>query len=116
MVGKVLAAALGVTAVAALTSRRAARRRPYQRKSCMPRTVVSVASRGMRRLGWNIDSEDFERAGTNAIVATVKNENPNGPTLLFHDAGGDRSQTVAALREVLPWLKEQGYSFGFPVR
>jgi peptidoglycan/xylan/chitin deacetylase (PgdA/CDA1 family) len=50
------------------------------------------------------------------MVATVKNEISNGPTLLFHDAGGDRSQTVAALREILPWLKEQGYSFGFPVR
>ncbi|MEU3932430.1 polysaccharide deacetylase family protein [Streptomyces sp. NPDC029044] len=75
-----------------------------------------AASRGMRPLGWNIDSKDFERPGTNAIVATVKNEISNGPTLLFHDAGGDRSQTVAALRQLLPWLKEQGYSFGFPVR
>ncbi|MEY9994972.1 peptidoglycan/xylan/chitin deacetylase (PgdA/CDA1 family) [Streptomyces sp. V4I8] len=75
-----------------------------------------AASRGMRPLGWNIDSKDFERPGTSTMVATVKNEISNGPTLLFHDAGGDRSQTVAALREVLPWLKEQGYSFGFPVR
>ncbi|MFI0138119.1 polysaccharide deacetylase family protein [Streptomyces luteogriseus] len=75
-----------------------------------------AASHGMRPLGWNIDSKDFERPGTQAMVATVKNEISNGPTLLFHDAGGDRSQTVAALREVLPWLKEQGYSFGFPVR
>ncbi|MEU3486805.1 polysaccharide deacetylase family protein [Streptomyces massasporeus] len=75
-----------------------------------------AASHGMRPLGWNIDSKDFERPGTEAMVATVKNEIANGPTLLFHDAGGDRSQTVAALREVLPWLKEQGYSFGFPVR
>jgi peptidoglycan/xylan/chitin deacetylase (PgdA/CDA1 family) len=75
-----------------------------------------AASRGMRPLGWNVDSKDFERPGTEAIVATVKNEISNGPTLLFHDAGGERSQTVAALREVLPWLKQQGYSFGFPVR
>ncbi|MEU9456423.1 polysaccharide deacetylase family protein [Streptomyces sp. NPDC048277] len=75
-----------------------------------------AASRGMRPLGWNVDSKDFERPGTDTIVATVKDEISNGPTLLFHDAGGDRSETVAALREVLPWLKEQGYSFGFPVR
>jgi peptidoglycan/xylan/chitin deacetylase (PgdA/CDA1 family) len=75
-----------------------------------------AASRGMRPLGWNVDSKDFERLGTNTIVATVENEISNGPTLLFHDAGGDRSQTVAALRELLPWLKGQGYSFGFPVR
>lgn len=75
-----------------------------------------AASHGMRPLGWNVDSKDFERPGTEAIVATVKSELTNGPTLLFHDAGGDRSQTVAALRTLLPWLKQQGYSFGFPVR
>ncbi|POX49792.1 hydrolase [Streptomyces sp. Ru71] len=81
-----------------------------------PYSRTLAASRGMRPLGWNVDSKDFERPGTNAIVATVQREVPNGPTLLFHDAGGDRSQTVAALRRILPWLKEQGYSFGFPVR
>ncbi|MGW1895560.1 polysaccharide deacetylase family protein [Streptomyces sp. NPDC002004] len=75
-----------------------------------------AASHGMRPLGWNVDSKDFEHPGTNAVIATVKSEISNGPTVLFHDAGGDRSQTVAALREILPWLKQQGYSFGFPVR
>ncbi|WP_432168219.1 polysaccharide deacetylase family protein [Streptomyces sp. bgisy031] len=81
---------------------------PYSRKL--------AASRGMRPLGWNVDSKDFERPGADIIVATVERELPNGPTLLFHDAGGDRSQTVEALRRTLPRLKEQGYSFGFPVR
>ncbi|MBM7437766.1 polysaccharide deacetylase family protein [Streptomyces sp. HB132] len=75
-----------------------------------------AASRGMRPLGWNVDSKDFEHPGVDTMVATVKSEIANGPTVLFHDAGGDRSQTLAALREVLPWLRQQGYSFGFPVR
>lgn len=75
-----------------------------------------AASRGMRPLGWNVDSKDFELPGTNAIVTTVQREVANGPTILFHDAGGDRAQTVEALRRLLPWLKQQGYSFGFPVR
>jgi peptidoglycan/xylan/chitin deacetylase (PgdA/CDA1 family) len=75
-----------------------------------------AAAHGMRPLGWNVDSKDFERPGTAAIVATVKDEISNGPTILFHDGGGDRSETVAALRKVLPWLKQQGYGFGFPVR
>ncbi|MGA5729647.1 polysaccharide deacetylase family protein [Streptomyces seoulensis] len=81
-----------------------------------PASRKLAASRGMRPLGWNVDTKDFERPGTEAIVATVERELPNGPTLLFHDAGGDRSQTVAALRRVLPELRQQGYSFGFPVR
>ncbi|MFE3326578.1 polysaccharide deacetylase family protein [Streptomyces sp. NPDC059176] len=75
-----------------------------------------AAAHGMRPLGWNVDSKDFKRPGAAAMVATVKNEISNGPTVLFHDAGGDRSQTVVALREVLPWLRQQGYVFGFPVR
>ncbi|WBO62089.1 polysaccharide deacetylase family protein [Streptomyces camelliae] len=81
-----------------------------------PYSRTLAASHGMRPLGWNVDSKDFERPGTDAIVATVKRELANGPTILFHDAGGDRSQTVAALRSLLPWLKQQGYTFGFPVR
>ncbi|MFF1699569.1 polysaccharide deacetylase family protein [Streptomyces sp. NPDC058257] len=81
---------------------------PYSRKL--------AASHGMRPLGWNVDTKDFERPGTDAIVATVRRELPNGPTLLFHDAGGDRTQTVEALRQVLPQLKQDGHSFGFPVR
>ncbi|GGS77075.1 MULTISPECIES: polysaccharide deacetylase family protein [Streptomyces] len=81
---------------------------PYSRKL--------AASHGMRPLGWNVDSKDFERPGSDAIISTVRSEVTNGPTILFHDAGGDRSQTVAALRTLLPWLKQQGYDFGFPVR
>ncbi|MFD7065761.1 polysaccharide deacetylase family protein [Streptomyces sp. NPDC059913] len=75
-----------------------------------------AASHGMRPLGWNVDTKDFERPGADVMVATVKREIANGPTVLFHDAGGDRSQTLTALREVLPWLREQGYLYGFPVR
>jgi peptidoglycan/xylan/chitin deacetylase (PgdA/CDA1 family) len=75
-----------------------------------------AAAHGMRPLGWNVDTEDYRRPGTAAIVATAKAELRNGPTILFHDGGGDRSQTVAALGRLLPWLRLHGYSFGFPVR
>ncbi|WP_206503227.1 polysaccharide deacetylase family protein [Streptomyces chrestomyceticus] len=81
---------------------------PYSRKL--------AAERGMRPLGWNVDSKDFERPGTDVIVRTVRKELRNGPTVLFHDGGGDRSQTVAAMDRLLPWMKQQGYGFGFPKR
>jgi peptidoglycan/xylan/chitin deacetylase (PgdA/CDA1 family) len=35
-----------------------------------------------------------------------------GAVLLFHDAGGERSQTVAALDIVLTRLSAAGYTFG----
>ncbi|MFD5750229.1 polysaccharide deacetylase family protein [Streptomyces sp. NPDC127033] len=75
-----------------------------------------AASAGMRPLGWNVDSKDFEHPGAGAILRTVKGELGNGPTLLFHDGGGDRSQTAHALKRLLPWLRGQGYAFGFPER
>lgn len=75
-----------------------------------------AAAAGMRPLGWNVDTKDFDRPGVDAIVDTVKEELKNGPTILFHDGGGDRSQTVEALERILPWLKEQGYGFSFPAR
>ena len=37
-----------------------------------------------------------------------------GSIILEHDGGGDRSQTVAALRIVIPRLLDQGYRFGIP--
>jgi peptidoglycan/xylan/chitin deacetylase (PgdA/CDA1 family) len=43
---------------------------PYSRKL--------AASRGMRPLGWNVDTKDFERPGTDAIVATWSGNCPTG--------------------------------------
>ncbi|MEU4355538.1 polysaccharide deacetylase family protein [Streptomyces virginiae] len=75
-----------------------------------------AAANGMRPLGWNVDTKDFEKPGTAAIVDAVKREMGNGPTVLFHDGGGNRAQTVEALDQVLAWLREQGRPTGFPVR
>lgn len=79
-----------------------------------PASRALAAQHGMRPLGWNIDTKDFARPGVGAIMHTLKYEIHNGPTILFHDGGGDRSQTVEALKEALPWLKDQGYAFSFP--
>ncbi|MEU9114925.1 polysaccharide deacetylase family protein, partial [Streptomyces sp. NPDC048483] len=46
-----------------------------------------AADHGMRPLGWNIDSKDFESGSVAAIEATVRGELTNGPTVLFHDGG-----------------------------
>ena len=61
-------------------------------------------------IGWNIDTEDWRRPGADTIASRIKSAGP-GEVILMHDGGGDRSQTVAALREALPYLKSQGYKF-----
>ncbi|MFI5761635.1 MULTISPECIES: polysaccharide deacetylase family protein [unclassified Streptomyces] len=79
-----------------------------------PDSRAIAAGSGMRPLGWSVDPKDWSRPGLPAIVATVEGNLPAQPTVLFHDGGGDRSETVAALKEYLPWLKAQGYTFTFP--
>ncbi|MGW3044818.1 bifunctional polysaccharide deacetylase/glycosyltransferase family 2 protein [Kitasatospora sp. NPDC001159] len=58
------------------------------------------------------DSEDWRRPGVPAIVkAATAGAGNQGQILLMHDAGGDRSQTVAALDDVLKGLKARSFRF-----
>ncbi|MER5640667.1 polysaccharide deacetylase family protein [Kitasatospora sp. NPDC002227] len=72
------------------------------------------AQDGMRPLGWTVDPRDWSRPGVPAIVTAVQHQLHPGGVVLMHDGGGDRSQTVAALKQLLPWLVAQGYTFDFP--
>lgn len=81
-----------------------------------PDSRAIAAASGMRPLGWSVDPKDWSRPGLPAIVSAVENGLPPQPTVLFHDGGGDRSETVAALKEYLPWLAARGYTFTFPDR
>ncbi|MGK4579534.1 polysaccharide deacetylase family protein [Kitasatospora sp. HPMI-4] len=69
---------------------------------------------GLRPLGWTVDTRDWAKPGVAEIVATAQRELHPGGIILMHDGGGDRSETVAALSQLLPWLVEQGYTFDFP--
>jgi cellulose synthase/poly-beta-1,6-N-acetylglucosamine synthase-like glycosyltransferase/peptidoglycan/xylan/chitin deacetylase (PgdA/CDA1 family)/spore germination protein YaaH len=57
-----------------------------------------------------IDPQDWSRPGTDLIVQRVKEQRRAGNIILLHDAGGDRSQTLAALPRILDWLAERGDS------
>ncbi|MCX4781810.1 polysaccharide deacetylase family protein [Streptomyces sp. NBC_01264] len=79
-----------------------------------PASRAFAASHGLRPLGWNVDPKDWSRPGTDQIVSAVKEQLGNGPVVLFHDGGGNRSETVAALTQLLPWFTQHGYGFSFP--
>ncbi len=58
------------------------------------------------------DTNDWRRPGARAIADAAMPDAPGrGAVVLLHDAGGDRSQTVEALRILIPRLKAQGYRF-----
>lgn len=69
------------------------------------------AQLGMSTILWDIDPQDWKRPGTNAIVQNVVTHIHNGAIILMHEGGGDRSQTVAALVQIIPALRLRGYHF-----
>lgn len=61
-------------------------------------------------ISWNVDTTDWKKPGADVIAQRIQSAGP-GNIILMHDGGGDRSQTIEGLRQALPKLKEQGYSF-----
>ncbi|MEU5565920.1 bifunctional polysaccharide deacetylase/glycosyltransferase family 2 protein [Micromonospora musae] len=57
------------------------------------------------------DSLDWERPGTEKVIQNAIPPGYSGAITLWHDAGGDRAQTVAALDRFIPLMKERGYRF-----
>ncbi|MCF1509653.1 polysaccharide deacetylase family protein [Streptomyces glomeratus] len=74
------------------------------------------AELGMEPFAWTVDSFDWATPGTPTIVRRVEGNAAPGVIVLSHDAGGDRSQSVEALREYLPYLRDSGYHFTVPRR
>jgi peptidoglycan/xylan/chitin deacetylase (PgdA/CDA1 family) len=66
---------------------------------------------GYRIVMWDIDTVDWKRPGAEAIAEEVLTKAYPGAVVLMHDGGGDRSQTVEALANVLSGLHAQGYLF-----
>ncbi|MFF3773290.1 polysaccharide deacetylase family protein [Streptomyces sp. NPDC002232] len=74
------------------------------------------AELGMEPLAWTVDTLDWTEPGTGPIVRRVLDGAAPGVVVLSHDAGGDRSQSVAALRRYLPELLDAGYRMTVPRR
>jgi peptidoglycan/xylan/chitin deacetylase (PgdA/CDA1 family) len=74
-------------------------------------TRAYAAELGYRLVMWNIDTEDWRQPGADAIASRVLTAAYPGAIVLFHDGGGDRSQTVEALETILKALTDRGYVF-----
>jgi len=74
-------------------------------------SAEQVRALGLRLVLWDIDTNDWLRPGTGAIAGRVLGRVRSGDVILMHDGGGNRSQTVAALEQVLATLSARGYRF-----
>ncbi|MEU3277374.1 bifunctional polysaccharide deacetylase/glycosyltransferase family 2 protein [Streptomyces antibioticus] len=57
------------------------------------------------------DSDDWKRPGVSKIIKWATPEDGEGASVLFHDAGGERSQTIAALPKYIEKMQAAGYTF-----
>ncbi|MER5576952.1 bifunctional polysaccharide deacetylase/glycosyltransferase family 2 protein [Streptomyces massasporeus] len=57
------------------------------------------------------DSDDWKRPGVTKIVQWATPKKNKGASVLFHDAGGERSQTIEALPEYIEKMRAKGYTF-----
>jgi peptidoglycan-N-acetylglucosamine deacetylase len=58
---------------------------------------------------WTIDTSDYRQLGVSTIVNSVLSAARPGAIVLMHDAGGPRTQTVAALPRIIFGLRARGY-------
>jgi peptidoglycan/xylan/chitin deacetylase (PgdA/CDA1 family) len=73
-------------------------------------TLDVLRRRRMLAVLWTVDSEDYTRPGVPAIVHNVLANVKPGAIVMMHDAGGERSQTVAALPTIIRRLRRRGYA------
>ncbi len=58
---------------------------------------------------WTVDTSDYALPGVKAIVHAVVTGARPGAIILMHDAGGNRTETVAALPQIIRKLRRRGY-------
>jgi len=87
-------------------------RAPY---GAWSRAVIRECERmRMIPVDWSVDPRDWSLPGVRSIVRNIMRNTEPGSIILEHDGGGNRSQTVEALRIVLPRLLDEGYHFATP--
>jgi len=79
-----------------------------------PAVIDQCERMKMVPLDWSVDPRDWAQPGVRSIVRDIMDKTQPGSIILEHDGGGNRSQTVAALRIVLPRLLHEGYHFSTP--
>jgi peptidoglycan/xylan/chitin deacetylase (PgdA/CDA1 family) len=73
--------------------------------------VATAGSLGMKTITWDVDPADWSTPGTGAIYSRIIGAAQPGSIILMHDGGGDRSETLSALPQVIDTLRARGYGF-----
>ena len=73
----------------------------------------ACAARNLKPVGWSVDPRDWDTADvdTQQIVQNVLKNTRAHAIILEHDGGGNRRNTVAALKIFIPQLLDRGFNF-----
>ncbi len=89
--------------------------RPPYNADTNPHTVEELVPIGIaQRMGYltvtmDIDPEDWAKPGVETMLERVRmGRRDGGGIVLLHDAGGDRSQTLEVLPEIIHYLRARG--------
>ncbi|MBQ3076029.1 MAG: polysaccharide deacetylase family protein [Clostridia bacterium] len=66
---------------------------------------------GYRSILWSLDTRDWSMPKSDTIVSKIEENAVGGDIILFHDLNDKRLPTPEALKQILPYLKENGYEF-----
>jgi peptidoglycan/xylan/chitin deacetylase (PgdA/CDA1 family) len=72
-------------------------------------TLALLKKYRMLMVLWTVDTSDYQAPGTSVIVQRTLAGARSGAIILLHDAGGNRSETVAALPQIINRLRRRGY-------
>jgi peptidoglycan/xylan/chitin deacetylase (PgdA/CDA1 family) len=73
--------------------------------------IGEARSMGFTTIQWDIDPRDWALPGVGEIEGNVLANAHPGAIVIMHDGGGDRSQTLAALPDIIDTLRARGYTF-----
>ncbi|NEW07727.1 polysaccharide deacetylase family protein [Paenibacillus sp. SYP-B3998] len=75
--------------------------------------VAMVKQEGYKMImwTWQLDTKDWNTPGVDKIVNRVLKNSRNGNIVLFHDYVEGPTQTIDALKLILPELKNRGFKF-----
>lgn len=66
---------------------------------------------GYQTVVWSVDTHDWQGRTVGDIVTSVVDHIQGGDVLLFHDYTSGKNTTIAALKQVIPMLLQNGYRF-----
>jgi hypothetical protein len=84
-------------------------RLPYGKHNAIVDNVAEEL--GYQIYGWNVDPQDWNGASAQQIVETAVREVQSGSVIVLHMQG---KHTAEALEQLIPLLREMGYTFSIP--